>query len=103
MIRDPSHGRAQELAIEALLLSRDGREVDARAKYREGAAFERQALHAVPHSKPRTRGVLAISAASLLYKGKQLGNRSPGSARRMGLITSAAALVRVRIAFSRAA
>ena len=68
-----AHAKAQELAISAAIEMRAGRRRIALERYAEAAEFEQEALRCIPTSKPRTWGILAVSAASLLYKAKKHG------------------------------
>jgi tetratricopeptide (TPR) repeat protein len=62
------HRQAEACAAEAELLSRRGDLREAAELYRRAASAERQALALVPRDQVRTRSVLAVSLASLLYK-----------------------------------
>jgi hypothetical protein len=66
------HTLAERFAAEASLLLREGRREEARARYKDAAEHERRALGAIPPEKVRTRGIIAVSAASLLYKARLL-------------------------------
>jgi hypothetical protein len=66
-----AHTQAQDLAVRASLALREGRRREATELYAKAAALEQQALREVPTSKPRTWGILAVSAASLLYKARK--------------------------------
>ncbi|MCY1042697.1 hypothetical protein OV208_15335 [Corallococcus sp. bb12-1] len=71
-MRTPEHRQAQELDVVASLLFRQGKRAEARARFREAAAFEVKALESIPASKPKTRGIIGVSAAVLLYKSRQM-------------------------------
>lgn len=71
-MQNPEHERAQALAAEAEMLLAKGKRREARTKYAEAAVYERKALALVDLEKYRTRGIIAVSAASLLYKAKEL-------------------------------
>jgi hypothetical protein len=64
------HRQAEAYAAEAELLSRRGDDRGAVELYRQAASAERQALALVPRNQVRTWSVLAVSLASLLYKGE---------------------------------
>lgn len=63
-----SHAAAQELSARAELARRRGDIPAARDLYRQAAEIEQAALRTVPSEKPRTRGILAVSYAALLFK-----------------------------------
>lgn len=67
------HSKSEQLAIEAgsAYLARDY--VKAVTLYRSAADFERQALTSLDPTKSRTRGITAVSAVALLFKGKDFG------------------------------
>lgn len=65
------HSRAQELASRAALRLRDGDKTGARDLYSQAADLEVAALQATPAAKPRTWGILAVSASALLYKARR--------------------------------
>jgi hypothetical protein len=46
--------------------------VEARALFREAAELEVKVLASIPESKPRTRGIIGVSAVALLHKARQL-------------------------------
>jgi hypothetical protein len=61
------HKQSAELAFKAgrlRLISRN----DAEGLYRNAAEIEVRALGRIPHDKPRTRAIIGLSAASLLFK-----------------------------------
>lgn len=62
------HDEAQRMATEAAIAFQAGRRKDAIALFEEAAQLERLALAEVPSEKVRTRGILAVSYAALLYK-----------------------------------
>jgi len=66
------HREAERLAAEAEALTRQGDRSAAQHTYAAAAAQERQALALVPPEKPRSRTILAVSLASLLYKASRL-------------------------------
>ena len=66
MFDDPRSHEADDLALQAELLERRGEQAGARELYRRAAALEEALAREAPVSSPRVRGVLAISAVSLL-------------------------------------
>lgn len=62
------HTESERLAAAAEVASRSGQHEDATRLYREAAKAEENALQALEPAKERTRGITAISAASLHYK-----------------------------------
>lgn len=62
------HEQAERFAIEAELAMQARKLEDAIGLYKQAAEFERKALDQVDVSKPRTRGVTAVSAVALWYK-----------------------------------
>lgn len=66
------HHRASEvLASEAEQALREGQRKAAQSLYRDAADAECQAIAALDHSKARTLGICAVSAASLYFKAGQ--------------------------------
>jgi len=65
------HSKSEELASEAEAALKEGNIERAISLYRSAAEAETHALSALDHSKKRTLGVTAVSAASLYYKGKE--------------------------------
>lgn len=63
------HARAQELSARAAHLLAQGNAAEAKRVFAEAAKHESEALDAVPHDKIKTRSILSVSVASLLYKG----------------------------------
>ena len=61
------HTESSELAFKASRMRATSRS-DAEELYREAAELEIEALDLVPHGKTRTRSIIGISAASLLFK-----------------------------------
>ena len=59
------HDIAMSLAAEAEFLCLDGREEAARERLERAAEHEERAADAAPEDRPRTRGILRISAVSL--------------------------------------
>lgn len=69
MLND-DHAAAQDLSGRAALALREGRRSEAETLFLEAAGLERQALAQVPAEKVRTRGILAVSLASLYFKAR---------------------------------
>lgn len=65
------HRKAMDLAQHAEVCMRR-----ARVLYAEAAEFEARALVSVPADKPRTFGILAVSAAALWYKARGFDDAS---------------------------
>lgn len=63
------HSLSEKLAIEALTASRAGNAPRAETLYRKAAENEAAAFDAIEDGKSRTRGITAVSAVSLWYKG----------------------------------
>lgn len=66
-----AHNQAQELSIAAELALRAGDRPEAYRLYAEAAELEREAFTQLPADKPRSRGILAVSYAALLFKAKE--------------------------------
>lgn len=66
------HTAAQELSARAAALLARGQVQDAARLFAEAAEHEAVALASVPLDKTKTRSVLSVSVASLLYKSAQL-------------------------------
>jgi hypothetical protein len=66
------HATAQELSVRAAALLEQGHSDEAERHFAKAAKHEATALAAVPVDKIRTRSILSVSVASLLYKGAQL-------------------------------
>jgi hypothetical protein len=62
------HREAQELSARAELARLGGRLEEARNLYAQAADRELTGLQGLPADKPRSRGILAVSYASLLFK-----------------------------------
>lgn len=69
---NPEHQKAQELAALAGLRMREGDPATARRMYTEAADLEQKAFEKIPQDKTRTRSILGVSLASLLYKAREL-------------------------------
>ncbi len=65
---NPNHEKAQELAAKASLLRTRGKFAEAAVLYAEAASLQRAALKRVPSAQPRTKGILSVSLAAMLYK-----------------------------------
>lgn len=61
-----AHRRAEELMVLADVARAEGRQDDAIRLFREAAEHELVALKHIPETRPRTRGIIAVSAVSLL-------------------------------------
>ncbi len=66
------HTTGQELSARAAAFLAEGRAQEAQRLFAEAAKHEAAALASVPSDKTRTRSVLSVSVASLLYKGARL-------------------------------
>src|SRR5438477_8816055 len=62
------HSKAEALANAGHEAFRKGDSVGAKALFRRSAAAETSAMQALGTGKPRTLGITAVSAVSLLYK-----------------------------------
>ena len=67
-----AHRRSEHLATEAHQAVREGRLDDARAFFVQAAKEEEAALDTIGTGRPRTLGIIAISATALFYKGGEL-------------------------------
>jgi hypothetical protein len=67
------HSRSEHLAAEAETARRRGDATTAEALYRKAATEEGAALAALSDDKHRTRGITAVSAVALWYKGREYG------------------------------
>ena len=65
------HSLSEKLAVEAEMARRKGLPQTAEELYRKAAAEEAAALDAIQGNKHRTRGVTAVSAVALWYKGRE--------------------------------
>ena len=66
------HRIAQEAAGAAEQALRAGDSAAARARYLDAAEHELRSASQIPRSQPRTRGILAVSSVSLLFKAAAL-------------------------------
>ncbi len=64
------HSKSEQLAIQAGVENRARNSDKAIALYKAAADFEQRALLALDSSKTRTRGITAVSAVALHYKGR---------------------------------
>jgi hypothetical protein len=64
------HRQAMDLAAEAGTLTKAKRSAEAVRLYRQAAEWEQKAVDQLPADRPRTRIILGISLASLLYKAR---------------------------------
>lgn len=64
------HKESIDLAFRASQLRLLNR-LDAEGLYRQAADLEREAFFLIPTEKPRTRGIIGLSVASLLFKGTE--------------------------------
>lgn len=71
MMLGEQHDRAQELAAQAMLAAQSDDRERALELYAEAADLERTAFLQVPVEKVRTRGILAVSFVSMLYKARE--------------------------------
>lgn len=66
------HTAAQDLSARAAAVLAEGRAQEAQRLFADAARHEAAALASVPSDRIRTRSVLSVSVASLLYKGVEL-------------------------------
>lgn len=69
---DEHHSQSERLAAEAELAARSGMRSLADELYRKAAESEASAFDQVSSAKRRTRGITAVSAVALWYKGHEL-------------------------------
>jgi hypothetical protein len=60
--------RAQDVAFRAERLEAAGQCDEAKKLYLEAAALEDEVLREIPASRPKTRGIIAVSTASLYWR-----------------------------------
>lgn len=65
------HSESEKLATEAQLLFQSRKYSEACTIYKRAAELEKQALDSLDVSKKRTRGITAVSAVALYYKGRE--------------------------------
>src|SRR5688500_492036 len=63
-----THRRAETLMGRAERLEATGQLEEARRLYLEAAELEHEVLREIPASRPRTRGIIAVSTASLFWR-----------------------------------
>lgn len=71
MTPNAEHEKSQELAAQAAIAMREGDRAKAQRLYAAAAKLEEEALIKLPDGVPRTKGILAVSLASLLYKARE--------------------------------
>ena len=69
---DARHSESERLAALAEQAARLGDRARAEALYRDAASADTAALSALPDGKERTKGITAVSAVALWYKGRDL-------------------------------
>ncbi|CAJ3214045.1 hypothetical protein [Burkholderia pseudomallei] len=79
------HRQSEAFAREAHDALRGGDAPAARANFRKAAEFESRALDCLDASKARTRGITAVSAASLWYKGGAFDEACALAYRQLGI------------------
>lgn len=62
------HRQSQDVAFRAELLERAGKCDEAKQLYLEAAKLEVEVLREIPVSRPKTRGIIAVSTASLFWR-----------------------------------
>lgn len=67
---NPEHQQAQVLAASAELAKASGESEVARSLYARAADLELEGFRRLPQNEPRSRGILAVSSASLLFKAR---------------------------------
>ena len=75
------HRESERLASDAEVASRDGERESARCLYLRAAQAETRAIKALDHSKTRTLGISAVSAASLYFKAGRYEEAESAAAR----------------------
>ena len=63
------HAKSEALAIEASIANKNRDAAIAQDFYKRAARFENEAFNILDASKTRTRGITAVSAAALWFKG----------------------------------
>jgi hypothetical protein len=81
---DQYHSRSEQLAVDAELAARAGNRSLAEEMYRKAAESEAEALNHVSFEKRRTRGITAVSAVALWYKGHELAEAERFAHRYLG-------------------
>jgi hypothetical protein len=64
-----AHRQAEVLMGRADTLVAEGRAAEARDLYTQAAELEAKALESIPATRPRTRGIIAVSAVALYRRG----------------------------------
>ena len=62
------HRKAQDVAFRAERLEATGQCEEAKRLYLEAARLEDEVLREIPASRPKTRGIIAVSTASLFWR-----------------------------------
>jgi hypothetical protein len=62
------HRRVEAIMAQAERLEADGQTDEAQPFYLEAAKLEAEVLREIPDSRPRTRGIIAVSTASLFWR-----------------------------------
>jgi hypothetical protein len=78
------HDTAQALASQAAVAARAGERSEALKLYSEAADLERRAFEEIPREKGRTRSILAVSFASMLYKAQRYSEAETALFRLLG-------------------
>jgi hypothetical protein len=71
MTWDREHSLSEKLASEAAIAQRNGEVSRAEELFRQAGAAETLAFNSLPGDKQRTRGITAVSAVALWYKGRE--------------------------------
>jgi hypothetical protein len=66
------HRRAEELVGKGERAAATGRDDDAKRLYLEAAEIEAEVFRQIPTSRPRTRGIIAVSVVSLLWRARAM-------------------------------
>ena len=89
------HSLSEKLAVEAELARRAGEIARADDLYKRAAVEEAAALDALPDDRQRTRGITAVSAVALSYKGRDYSAAAQLASQTalVGTVTDSAGLV----------
>lgn len=68
-----AHRRSQSLVEQAERFTAKGRTAEASGLYRQAADEEARAFDTIPLTRPRTRGIIAVSAVALYSRAGALG------------------------------
>jgi hypothetical protein len=90
------HSLSEKLAVDAELARRSGQIVLAESLYRKSAIEEVAALEALESDKARTRGITAVSAVALWYKGREFSYAERLAHRCLGVELPAFAEIQLR-------